>query len=172
MTDRVGLAEFNKASKRDARTLLERCCGASRWVSVMLALRPFASREQLFERAAAIWQSLDREDFLEAFSHHPEIGANLEELRKKFPATAALSSAEQSGTQGASDAVLHALREKNEAYRERFGYTFIVCASGKTAEEMLALLDARLENPAEKELVLAAEEQQKITRLRLEQLVG
>ena len=172
MTASDGLAQLNKASKREARTQLERCCGASRWVSVMLALRPFGSREELLERAAAIWKSLDREDFLEAFSHHPEIGADLGELRKKFASTADLASAEQSGAAGASDAVLLALREKNEAYRERFGYTFIVCASGKSADEMLALLEARLENSEERELSVAAEEQQKITRLRLEKLVG
>lgn len=172
MTATDGLVRLNKASKRDARTQLERCCGASRWVSVMLALRPFGSREELFERAAAIWQSLDREDFLEAFSHHPEIGMDIDELRKKFAGTAELSSAEQSGAAGASDAVLQALREKNEAYRERFGYTFIVCASGKSADEILALLEARLQNAEDQELVIAAEEQLKITRLRLEKLVG
>ncbi|HYJ11238.1 MAG TPA: 2-oxo-4-hydroxy-4-carboxy-5-ureidoimidazoline decarboxylase, partial [Polyangiaceae bacterium] len=109
-------------------------------------------------------------DFLEAFSHHPEIGANLDELGRKFAATAELSLAEQAGAANASAATLSALRSQNHAYRTRFGYSFIVCASGKTASEMLELLNGRLNNAPEVELGIAAAEQAKITHLRLEKL--
>jgi len=94
----------------------------------------------------------------------------LDELRKKFAGTAALSQAEQAGAFGASEETLLALREKNRSYRERFGYSFIVCATGKTAAQMLALLEARLGNEAQTELAVAAAEQAKITRLRLEKV--
>lgn len=136
----------------------------------MLTARPFTSAAKLFETAEAVWNRLGSADFLEAFSHHPEIGADLDELRKKFAGTAALSQAEQAGALGASVETLLALREQNRAYRERFGYSFIVCATGKTAAQMLALLEARLSNDAQTELAVAAAEQAKITRLRLEKV--
>ena len=109
-------------------------------------------------------------DFREACTHHPEIGANLDELRKKFAHSVDWSRAEQAGTAGASDAILLALQQGNQAYRARFGYTFIVCATGKSATEMCALLEARLANAADLELAIAAAELAKITDLRLEKL--
>ena len=136
----------------------------------MLERRPFASRADLLCAATEVWANLDPQDYLEAFAHHPEIGASLEELRQKFAATADLSRAEQGAALGASEATLLALREGNHAYRSRFGYSFIVCATGKSAQEMLTLLQARLNHSPEQELLLAAAEQSKITRLRLERL--
>ena len=162
--------QLNALSRKAASEALTRCCGAQRWVSTMLALRPFASRAAVFEAASAVWASLGANDFQEAFAHHPQIGENVDELRKKFAATADLSQAEQSAAMGASEATLLALRAGNEAYSERFGYSFIVCATGKTAQEMLKLLEARLPNPPELELGIAAAEQAKITQLRLEKL--
>lgn len=164
------LEHLNALPEPQARQLLARCCGAERWVAAMLASRPFATVSSLFARAEAIWQGLTAKDYLEAFSHHPEIGANLEELRRRFAGTAELSLAEQAGAIGASEATLGALGRQNQAYRERFGFSFIVCASGKTALEMLELLEARLGNSREQELSIAAAEQGKITRLRLEKL--
>ncbi len=153
-----------------ARDVLTRCCGAARWVEAMLAQRPFASRSAMLAAAAEVWAHLNQKDYLEAFAHHPEIGADLEVLRKKFAATADWASAEQSGAANASEATLCALRESNTTYRRYFGYSFIVCATGKTAEQMLDLLNARLSHSPEQELACAAAEQAKITHLRLEKL--
>ena len=134
----------------------------------MLARRPFSSRAAVFVAASEVWAELGPGDYLEAFSHHPEIGANLDELRQRFAATADLSRAEQGAAADASEQTLIAIRQGNRAYRARFGYSFIVCATGKSAQQMLELLRARLPNAAERELVIAAAEQAKITHLRLE----
>jgi 2-oxo-4-hydroxy-4-carboxy-5-ureidoimidazoline decarboxylase len=161
---------LNQARVNDAAAALRRCCGSERWVQAMLAARPYASSPELYALAEQVWQSLSADDYLEAFSHHPQIGENLSALRQRFAATAALSAHEQAGVADAEEAVLLALREGNRAYRERFGFSFIVCASGKSAREMLALLEARSQSDRESELALAAAEQAKITRLRLEGL--
>lgn len=136
----------------------------------MLARRPFSSAADLFDNAEAAWRGLSLADYLEAFAHHPEIGADLNELRKRFAGTAELSLREQAGATEASDATLRELRAQNRAYRQRFGYSFIVCATGKTAEEMLTILQQRLASEPEPELLTAAAEQAKITRLRLEKI--
>ena len=161
---------LNALSREAASDALSRCCGATRWVQGMLARLPFASHTAMTAAAVEIWAQLGPDDYREAFGHHPEIGSNLDELRKNFGQTADLSQAEQSAVLGASDATLHALRDGNQAYRERFGYSFIVCATGKSAEEMLALLRARLKHAPDLELGIAAAEQAKITHLRLEKL--
>jgi 2-oxo-4-hydroxy-4-carboxy-5-ureidoimidazoline decarboxylase len=153
-----------------ARAALLRRCGSRRWVSGMLAHRPFGSPETLHDVARTVWASLEREDFLEAFSHHPPIGGELAELRARFASTADWSSQEQAAVVGASDETLLQLRAANQAYRERFGFLFIVCASGRSAEQLLAALRARLENDPALELRVAAEEQAKITALRLGKL--
>jgi len=153
-----------------ARTALARCCGSQRWVEAMLARRPFVDTPQLLAASDEISAQLAREDHLAAFAHHPQIGADLDELRRKFATTAGLSANEQAGARGADEATLRALRDHNRAYLSRFGYIFIVCASGKSAAEMLALLEQRLCNDPEIELGIAAAEQAKIARLRLENL--
>ena len=163
--------ELLNALDADAATAaLRRCCGAERWVTAMLAARPFPSAAALHEQALRLWNGLGAADYLEAFSHHPQIGENLDELRKRFATTHTLSSREQAGVQGADESVLLSLREGNRAYRERFGHIFIVCATGKSAAEMLALLRQRIDNEPAAELAIAAAEQAKITRLRLDGL--
>jgi 2-oxo-4-hydroxy-4-carboxy-5-ureidoimidazoline decarboxylase len=164
------LERLNGLPEAEARLALTRCCAAARWVDGMLEARPFASASALHAEADAIWSALEPSDFLEAFSHHPEIGADLNELRRRFAGTADLSQNEQAGAAGASDETLLALRELNRAYRERFGYGFIVCATGKSAQEMLAILRHRLENSPDSELPLAAAQQAQITHLRLEKI--
>jgi 2-oxo-4-hydroxy-4-carboxy-5-ureidoimidazoline decarboxylase len=159
-------------SAGEARTALERCCASRRWVEGMLALRPFGSSERLAQAAREVWSGLDRADYLEAFAGHPPIGASLVALRAKFSATHGWSSEEQAGVGGADESLLAALERENRAYLERFGYIFIVCATGKTAPELLTLLTARLSNPPERELAIAAAEQAKITLLRLEKLAS
>jgi allantoicase len=163
-------AILNALSIEDARAALLRCCGATRWAGWMLAQRPFASTDALFKAAAGVWTQMEKADIVEAFAHHPEIGGDLAALQRRFPTTAAWSTTEQSGVSDADRATLEALRDGNAAYRERFGYLFIVCATGKSAPEMLALLRARLGNEPDAELRIAAGEQAKITRLRLEKL--
>jgi 2-oxo-4-hydroxy-4-carboxy-5-ureidoimidazoline decarboxylase len=149
-----------------ARRLLTQCCGARRWVEQMLTRRPFGSDERLLAVAREVWFALDPGDWREAFAHHPTIGDRAS-LRERFPMTGTLSAREQSGIAGAGDEVLDALADGNRAYESRFGYIFIVCASGRSAAEMLSLLRARLPNPPDVEIRLAAEEQARITALRL-----
>jgi 2-oxo-4-hydroxy-4-carboxy-5-ureidoimidazoline decarboxylase len=132
----------------------------------MLIHRPFGSDQQLHAMARQEWFALEPDDWREAFRHHPKIG-DRESLRAQFPRTGHLSAAEQRGVSEAPDDVLDALAEGNRAYEERFGYIFIVCATGKSAEEMLALLCERLNNEPQEELLVAASEQARITELRL-----
>ena len=159
-------SRVDDASEADAREFLTSCCGSTRWVERMLRRRPFGSDEQLLAVARREWFALTPDDWREAFRHHPRIG-DRESLRARFPNTAQLSELEQEGVRGASDETLDALAAANEAYEARFGFIFIVCASGKSADEMLALLQRRLPNDPQTELLVAAEEQAKIAALRL-----
>lgn len=156
----------DEADPDGARLELARCCGATRWIEGMLARRPFGSREAALDAARDVWFALDRDDWLEAFTHHPRIG-DVGALRKRFPATGHLSEGEQAGLTGTSDDVLAELLAGNEAYEARFGYIFIVCATGRSAGEMLALLRERLTNDPGTEIQVAAEQQAQITALRL-----
>jgi 2-oxo-4-hydroxy-4-carboxy-5-ureidoimidazoline decarboxylase len=165
------IEELNRLPDEKARAELERCCGARRWIAGMLARWPFADPEALVGAASEVWRGLGPEDWCEAFTHHPRIG-DMEALRKRFATTAAWASAEQAGTASASEEVLRSLAEGNRRYEERFGHIFIVCATGKSAREMDALLRARLGNDPETELRIAAGEQEKILRLRLEKLLS
>jgi 2-oxo-4-hydroxy-4-carboxy-5-ureidoimidazoline decarboxylase len=163
------LNELNLLDASKAREVLLRCCGSQRWAHMVSAKRPFMDRDELYRSAHEIWSKLDHADWLDAFAAHPRIG-DLDALRKKFP-NASWCSAEQGGVAGAVASVLHALADANRRYAERFGYIFIVCATGKSAEEMLQILQQRLHNEPEQELLVAAAEQEKITRLRLEKLI-
>ena len=155
----------------EARSELLRCCGSSRWASAMADRRPFDDVPSLLAQGDAVWASLDREDWLEAFAAHPRIGSK-RDVAAQSPETRAWAEGEQAGADAAADDTRRALQVENDAYGAKFGYIFIVCATGKSAEEMLALCRARLANSPEKELPIAAEEQRKITRLRLEKLVA
>ena len=157
---------IDRATLDEARALLHAACGSARWVNAMLARRPFGSDDRLLEEARDIWFGLDEEDWREAFAHHPRIG-DREALARRFPSTHALSEREQSGVAGASPDVLDSLAARNEDYFERFGYIFIVCASGLSAVEMLAMLETRLRNLPDAEIRIAAAEQARITALRL-----
>jgi 2-oxo-4-hydroxy-4-carboxy-5-ureidoimidazoline decarboxylase len=160
---------IDDASPDVARALLQACCGSTRWVERMVALRPFGATDILLSAARREWFTLTPEDWKEAFTHHPKIG-DRETLRARFPATHHLSEREQAGMAAASDRIIEALAQGNAAYERRFGYIFVVCATGKSAEEMLELLTARLQNDPGSEVRIAAEEQAKITELRLKQL--
>ena len=129
------------------------------------------SLEELLEKAEEIWYECSEDDWKEAFAHHPKIG-DVESLTKKFASTAQWASGEQSGVNTATEESITALAEGNHLYEEKFGYIFIVCATGKSAEEMLTLLRDRLKNNPEKEIKIAAAEQNKITKLRLQKLIA
>ena len=157
---------IDAAHPEDARRLLHGCCGSERWVERMMRSRPFASRETVLSAARDAWLALDETDWKEAFSHHPKIG-DRDALGRRFPESGHLSAREQAGVDGAHGDVLSELASRNQEYEARFGYIFIVCATGKSAAEMLALLRQRLTNDPADEIRLAAGEQAKITALRL-----
>lgn len=164
------LEHFNELGREQCQAALRQCCVSTRWIEQMEQARPFACLDQLQARAQQIWDSLAMPDYLEAFEGHPKIG-DLNSLKAKYASTKALASGEQAGAAAASEAVLQALAEGNAAYEKRFGFIFIVCASGKSAEEMLQLLQQRLSNDLDTELKIAAGEQAKITRLRLHKML-
>lgn len=165
---------LNEINSTETQQLIEKlmlCCGSTNWASAMAEARPYSSEAALLEKADTVWNNLSASDWKEAFTHHPKIG-DIESLRKKFASTAAWAEGEQSGTSSASDEVLRKLAELNDVYERTYGYIFIVCATGKSAEEMLEILESRLQNNPEEELRIAAGEQQKITRIRLEKLLA
>jgi 2-oxo-4-hydroxy-4-carboxy-5-ureidoimidazoline decarboxylase len=145
-----------------AAVALESCCGARAWVEQMLALRPYSSSDALYAAAERVWLGLTVEQQLEAFAHHPRIGDRV----------GGLSGQEQAGVASAGSQLLAALHAGNLAYEVRFGFVFLVCATGKSADEMLALLTERLTHDRDTELRVAAAEHAKITRLRLAGLVS
>ena len=165
-----GLERLDALPAPEAEAELLKCCGSTNWARRMAAQRPFRGVAELLETADRIWWELGPKDWLEAFSRHPKIGESAA-ARAGSAQTQRWSSEEQAGVRSASQEVLAALAEANRAYQDRFGYIFIVCATGKTSEEMLALLRNRLQNDPGAELRTAAEEQRKITRLRLEKLL-
>jgi OHCU decarboxylase len=150
------------------------CAGSSRWARAMAARRPFIDWDGLVSTGNALWAALAPADILEAIGHHPRLGDDLEALRRRFaaaqPREAGWSASEQAGARGAPEAVLRALRAGNLRYEQRFGHVFILCAQGRSAEEMLAALEARLDSAPEVELAACGEELRKITLLRLERL--
>ena len=154
------LNDLDNATRAEA---LYHCCGSMAWVEKMLAFFPLADKPALLEAASKTWHACTENDWLEAFAQHPRIGANT---------TNAQAAAEQSGASGAPLQVRTALAERNSAYEAKFGYIYIVCATGKSATEMLDLLEGRLSNTPEKELGIAMGEQDKITRIRLEKLLA
>jgi OHCU decarboxylase len=154
---------LNGLSAERARAALARCCGARRWADAMLAARPFGGDAELLAAAERVWWGLGRADWLEAFAAHPRIGGD---------ATTDWTRREQAGVDGAGEATRAALAEGNRAYEARFGHMFVISATGKSAAELLDALRGRLTNDPAMELRVAAEEQAKITRLRLDKLVA
>lgn len=163
------IAEFDNLDNVQKRTLLMQCCGSTEWVNKMIGSLPAEDLVDLMELAEENWYACTKKDWLEAFAHHPKIG-DIESLQKKFASTAHLASGEQSGVHTASQQVLEALSAGNKLYEQKFGYIFIVCATGKPAEEMLDILIARLKNTPDDEIFIAMSEQNQITKLRLEKL--
>ena len=150
---------------------LATCCGATAWVATLNQQFPFASADALYEAAERTWHNLTEADWREAFAHHPKIG-DVSALKEKFASTATWAAGEQGAVKQALPETLEALAAGNAAYERKFGYIFIVCATGKSADEMLALLQARLPHDPSQEIHVAMREQAKITRLRLQKLLA
>ncbi len=165
------MKNLNSKTENELREALTRCCGATNWVDGMLAHLPYTSAEDLQAKAKMVYGDLDTADYQEAFTHHPKIGGDLAKLREKFATTADWSGNEQASVKQASEETLQRLAAGNEAYYEKFGYIFIVCATGKSAGEMLALLEERLPNDPADEIKIAAGEQEKILEIRLNKLL-
>jgi 2-oxo-4-hydroxy-4-carboxy-5-ureidoimidazoline decarboxylase len=164
------LHELNTLPGQQLIEELTKCCGSLSWVNRMLPFVPADDMIELLEDAEEQWWQCSEEDWKEAFDHHPKIG-DVESLTKKFASTVQWASGEQSGVNVASKETIEALAEGNRLYEEKFGYIFIVCATGKSAEEMLGMLQSRLKNKPEEEIQIAADEQNKITKLRIEKLL-
>lgn len=164
------LNQLNFANEKVAFEQLLRCCGASKWALRVMAARPFADESALFAAGEREFDRLNEIDWLEAFSHHPQLG-DLESLKRKFAATSGWASGEQAGTAVASEAVLGEMARANLEYERKFGFIFILCATGKSAAEMLTELRIRIGNGREVEIENAAEQQKQITRLRLRKLL-
>jgi OHCU decarboxylase len=159
------LHEWNSLSEQDASRLLLNCCASRRWSQGMTSLRPFSREEDFYRAADEVWSTMVEPDWLEAFAAHPRIGE-----RKAVAASvqsAAWSNQEQSSVASAQSSILSELADDNARYEQQFGFTYIVCATGKSAEQMLAILKHRLANTREDELREAAEQQRQIIQIRL-----
>jgi allantoicase len=165
------LRQLNAMDEQEVGAALADFCAAPAWIERMVTSRPFATPVAVLSASDAAAAAAGADDWREAFRHHPRIGERAAE-RAQSEAAQAQSVREQSAAQHASAADLAALADGNRAYQDRFGYVFIVCAAGKTAPEILSILRDRLKNDPETELRVAADEQRKITRLRLERLLG
>jgi len=165
------LDRLNSLPRTEAESEFLKCCGASNWAQRIVDRRPFIDVDELLKVADTIWWLVEPSDWLEAFRSHPKIGE-----KKAAQATSVearvWAEQEQVGTRAGAQETLTALAAGNRDYESKFGYIFIVCATGKTSAEMLAILRERLNNDRETELRVAAEEQRKITQLRLQKLIG
>lgn len=167
----MSLKRLNELSPDEASREFMKCCGSKRWAETMTSRRPFESLEELTRAASDVWWSLNHDDWLEAFRSHPKIG---EKKAAEAVSTQSQqwSGQEQSGMRDAEDDTIDSLAQFNRDYEEKFGFIFIVCATGKSAGEMLSLLRQRLPNDRDTELPVAAAEQTKITELRLKKLIN
>ena len=166
-----GVERLNALPAEAAEAELRACCGSRAWARRMAAARPFAREDALLALAEELWWSLDEADWLEAFRAHPRIGEREAEAGQT-ERERGWSAGEQAGADAADAATRAELAAGNRAYEARFGFIYIVCATGRSAEEMLSILRGRLANDPAAELRTAAAEQAKITALRLQKLLG
>ena len=159
------LADWNNANTKSAMEAMTNCCGANRWAAAMVNERPIDCEATLHETADLIWDTMTEVDWVEAFSHHPRIGER--RARHASSQSTAWSGQEQSLVQSAAESILSRLAEGNARYEAQFGFTYIVCATGKSPVEMLAILERRLANALPAELREAAEQQRMIMHIRL-----
>lgn len=157
---------FNKLGRAQREKQMFSCCGSSAWVTLMLKRFPFAGEKDLVDAATDTWYNqCNSIDWLESFAHHPKIG-DVKSLTKKF------AGKEQASVAGAAKKTIAALANANKEYESKFGFIFIICATGKSATEMLRLLEDRLSNTIGEELHIAMGEQMKITMLRFQKIIS
>ncbi|MGB8508603.1 MAG: 2-oxo-4-hydroxy-4-carboxy-5-ureidoimidazoline decarboxylase [Pyrinomonadaceae bacterium] len=166
----AALTRLNNLTPEEARGELLKCCGSTRWAEGVTAARPFRDARELSETADRVWHESDADDWLEAFRSHPKIGER--RAAHEVAAQSSRWSEEEQSEARPSAETTTALAAANREYEERFGFIFIICATGKTSDEMLAALRARLGNERDAELRVAAEEQRRITHLRLRKLLN
>ena len=164
MSDALG--RWNQLPAAEAENEILACCGSHAWARGMASRRPIADERSLLAASDETWRGLTESDWMEAFRSHPRIGESRAE-RPSGAQSASWSAQEQSGATGGEDAVKIALADGNREYEKRFGHIFIVCATGKSAAEILGILRRRLKNDAQTELQEAAEQQRQITQIRL-----
>lgn len=162
---------LNALPPHDALNEFLKCCGSTRWAKEMVASRPYLNLDGLIARAKDVWWSLEQTDWLEAFRSHPRIGEK-KAADHVAPQSRQWSGQEQAGVRNAAEQTVDSLAALNREYEEKFGFIFIICATGKSADEILAMLRRRLENEVTAELPIAAAEQAMITELRIRKLVG
>jgi 2-oxo-4-hydroxy-4-carboxy-5-ureidoimidazoline decarboxylase len=172
---------LNHLPAGEDRQALLACCASTRWVDRMLSQRPFKDANEVFTAATRLWNDLGREDWLEAFAAHPRLGESRpggQAGRRAEPAPGhgalgeAWSETEQAGVGSADADVKAALAQANRDYEAKFGWIYLACATGRSAEELLDLARRRMANAPDEELKVAAAEQDRITRLRLEKLLA
>jgi 2-oxo-4-hydroxy-4-carboxy-5-ureidoimidazoline decarboxylase len=163
------LAWLNSLAPDEAAATLRRSCGSGWWAQRVAASLPVDDAASLLQAAEVAFDAMSRDAWFEALTSHPRIG-DFASLKMKYAGNREWSAGEQSGAAEADDATLHRLAQGNNAYEARFGYLFVVCATGKSAAQMLAILEERMKNEATEEFAIACGEQRKITRLRLDKL--
>ena len=165
----LALAQLNAMPREEAERELMTCCGSRAWARQVASGRPYADFESLLAAADGVWFALSPDDWLEAFSKHPRIGDRAAraapEVERRW------SEAEQSRAREGAPGVLTELAIANAEYENRFGHVFLICATGRSADEILKQARKRLHNDPESELRVAAEEQRRITHLRLRKLL-
>jgi 2-oxo-4-hydroxy-4-carboxy-5-ureidoimidazoline decarboxylase len=164
------LNQLNNLETAAATAFFLQCCSAPRWATAMAGQRPYRLRSEVLQAAADTWQEMQYADFMAAFDGHPKIG-DPASLKEKYRNTLATASSEQSAVDVAPDQILDDLAEYNQMYEKRFGYIFIVCATGKSAQEMLAIIKARINNDPASELEIAAAEQANISGIRINNMI-
>jgi OHCU decarboxylase len=163
------LDELNHLPTADAVRDLLACCGSSAWARDVAAARPYHDFDSLLAQADRVWAQLAPEDWLEAFARHPRIGERAAAVRSGTEKR--WSEGEQSRARETGSGVMAELASVNAEYEERFGHVFLICATGKSADEILANARSRLHNEPDDEMRVAGEEQRRITHLRLRKLL-
>ncbi|MEM0912346.1 MAG: 2-oxo-4-hydroxy-4-carboxy-5-ureidoimidazoline decarboxylase [Pseudomonadota bacterium] len=162
---------LNALGPDEAEAWFTQLCTAQKWCGKMVESMPYTNKSSLVAQAKMHWNDMQEDDFLEAFQGHPMIG-DINTLREKYASTKALASNEQSGTAGADEGTLNALHKANHEYLDKNGFIFIICASGLSAKTMLDALDKRLQNSRPEEIEIAAQEQLKISLLRIDKAMA
>ncbi len=157
------LDEFNAMPEIRAADVFRACCGSSAWVREMVSSRPYRTLVEMLAASDEAWSRTNENDWHEAFAQHPRIGDRF---------ATGWAGGEQAGVLSAAEAEQAELADVNRSYEERFGHIYIVCASGRTATDMLEDARERMKNDPETELRVAAAEQHKITQLRLRNVLG